>query len=92
MKRLRPDRAEGLALVLVGAFAFALIVYPPMVGLADNGDFFRLMYWGKFEYLPQTDEDRYVGWIHREFQITKNPLLSWRGYPSSEAIFPICEN
>jgi len=87
MKRLRPDRAEGLALVLVGAFAFALIVYPPMVGLADNGDFFRLMYWGKFEYLPQTDEDRYVGWIHREFQITKNPLLSWRGYPSSEAIF-----
>ena len=87
MNRLRPDRAEGLALLLVVAFAFTLIVYPPMVGLADNGDFFRLMHWGKFEYLPQAAEDRYVGWINREFQITKNPFLSWKGYPSSEAIF-----
>lgn len=83
----RPNRAEIGALAAIIILALTLLWTPPLVGLADNGDFYRLLYWGKFEYLPGDEKDRLIGWFEREFQITRHPLLAWYGFPSSEAIF-----
>jgi len=79
--------SEAAALALVGALVLALLMLPPMVGLANNGDFERVMHWGKFEYLTTDYFDKHFGWVNREFRITRSPLLTWWGYGSSEAIF-----
>lgn len=87
MKSLRPTCSEAIILLLTGAFALALIICPPMIGLADNGDFHRLMHWGKFEYLSLEQHDQFFNWINREYRITLHPLRARRGFVSSEAIF-----
>lgn len=58
-----------------------------MVGLASNGDFERLMHWGKFEYVTTDSNEKYFNWVNRDFRITQSPWLAWRGFGSSEAIF-----
>lgn len=85
--KLSSDRLEAIALALIGVFAITLLTYPKMIGLADNGDFFRLMYWGKFEYPQLEYREQYIGWTNREYLVTQNPLKTWWGFPSSEAIF-----
>lgn len=87
MNRLNLDRLEVIGLILVAGFAAILLLSPPFIGMADNGDFFRLMYWGQFAYPPLEYRDQYVGWVTRQFVVARNPLLSWRGFPSSEALF-----
>src|SRR5262249_1058634 len=91
MPKFKLSLAEAAALVLAGALVSVQLMLPPMVGLANNGDFERLMHWGKFEYLPTSlqapPQERYCGWVISEYRITENPLLAWRGFGSTEAIF-----
>ncbi len=63
------------------------LFWPPMIGLASNGDFERLMHWGKFEYLTTDDNEKYFNWVNRDFHITQSPWTAWRGFGSSEVIF-----
>ncbi len=87
MNRLRSNRVSLLVSTSIATFALVLLVFPPMVGIADNGDFFRLMYWGKFEYPPLDPHEQYEDWINREYVVTRNPFLAWYGFPSSGAVF-----
>ena len=87
MKRYQPDRVEVTALVLIAVLAITLLTVPRFVGVADNGDFFRLLYWGKFAYPALDYHDQYFGWVTRYYLFERNPFLAWYGFPSSEALF-----
>lgn len=79
-----------LAFLLILVISLVLLWTPPIVGLADNGDFFRMLRWGQLEHRTLKDgevEDRFEGWINREYRFVRHPLLAWKGLPSSEAVF-----
>ncbi|MDQ3011649.1 MAG: hypothetical protein M3X11_13195, partial [Acidobacteriota bacterium] len=80
-------RTESAALLLIGMVIAMQLFWPPMIGLASNGDFERLMHWGKFEYITNDDSEKYFNWINRNFHITQSPWTAWRGFGSSEVIF-----
>ncbi|MGH9802115.1 MAG: hypothetical protein ACRD82_17270 [Blastocatellia bacterium] len=91
---MKPERiqfnllsADAVATCLVLILVAVQLFWPPMVGVASNGDFERLMHWGKFEYVTGDYDEKYFNWINREFRITKNPWLAWYGFGSSEIIF-----
>ncbi|MGE0129670.1 MAG: hypothetical protein AB7U82_16445 [Blastocatellales bacterium] len=87
MSSFKPSRAEAAALLIILLLVSAQLMWPPMIGIASNGDFDRLMHWGKFEYVTTDHDEKYFNWINREFRITKSPWLAWRGFGSSEATF-----
>lgn len=74
-------------MLIVLLLVSAQLMWPPMIGIASNGDFERLMHWGKFEYVTNDHDEKYFNWINREFRITESPWLAWRGFGSSEVLF-----
>ena len=84
IKLYRLQTATALAIIVL---SLGILWTPPIIGVADNGDFHRMLYWGKFEPPALPSEDLYFGWINREYQITRHPLRAWYGFPSSDAIF-----
>ena len=83
----KPSRAELAALVLVGALVLVQLMWPPIIGVASNGDFERMMKWGGLEYVAQDNNEKYFGWINREFRFARSPWRVWCCFGSSEAIF-----
>lgn len=84
---LSSSRPELTALALVLLLVLAQLMWPPIVGLASNGDFERMMKWGGLEYVTQDYNEKYFAWINREFRFAHSAWRAWRGFPSSEAIF-----
>lgn len=83
---LRWTSAVPYATVCVlGLIALYQILVPPIVGVANNGDFERIM--GRFGlyYLPLEYEDKFFGYINAKF--TLGPSNDWSGYFSSEMLF-----
>ncbi|MEP7337573.1 MAG: hypothetical protein ABI977_07490 [Acidobacteriota bacterium] len=74
-------------MLLVGLLVAVQLFWPPMIGLASNGDFERLMHWGKFEYVTIDSQEKYFNWVNRDFRITQSPWTAWHGFGSSEVIF-----
>jgi hypothetical protein len=71
--------------IFITLFALAIIYQifvPPVVGLADNGDFSRII--DKVGIIP-TAEKQYLGNIDLVFQI--EPRFTLKGYQSSELFF-----
>jgi hypothetical protein len=62
-------------------------MFPPLVGLADSGDFERMLPWGALQYPPMAANDKYFGWVVGKFGFAGDPLWAVGAYPSSEAIF-----
>jgi len=81
------SRAETAAVCFVLLIVAVQLFWPPIIGLASNGDFERLMHWGKFEYVTNDSSEKYFNWVNRDFRITQSPWTAWRGFGSSEAIF-----
>ncbi len=65
MNRKRP--LLGVFEIVVLAVSAAILIYtleiPPIVGLADNGDFYKMMSKFGLEHGAQTREDRYFGYF-----------------------------
>lgn len=78
-------RLEILTIAVAIAILFYQLLIPPIVGLADNGDFWRVMKWDGIQYQTGTDEDHLFYYINRTFSI--NPETRWRFYLSSEILF-----
>lgn len=78
-------RAE---MVAVGAAAFILayvLMLRPVIGVADNGDFGRIIGSAGLQYLAE-GQDRYFGYVSREYRVT--PLIPFAGgYFSTELFF-----
>ncbi len=82
----RPTRFEGLVLALMAAILLYQLAVPPIVGLANNGDFERFMGRIGLKYSVTEYSDRYFNYINRNFQIVERNW--WRsGCVSSENLF-----
>jgi hypothetical protein len=80
-----PDRLESVVLTLLVAVLFYQLFVPPVIGLANNGDFERFMGRVGLRYVVTDDSYRYWQYVNREFSIAERNW--WRsGYVSSENV------
>ncbi len=81
----RPD-APLLAAVGVAALILTVqLLVPPIVGLANNGDFEKVMGYAGFGYGTETFEEKYFSWIVTKFQLMP-PGWYPSGYRTSETL------
>src|SRR5258708_17663865 len=75
------DRLDWIAVLLAAGLISFVIFVPPVVGLADNGDFVKIS--GRFDlYLPNQSN----GFADSTYQI--DPQHHWRGDVISSEILP----
>jgi hypothetical protein len=83
MRMLRRIGAE-IAVICVIATVLACVLMPaPITGVADNGDFERIMNSTGLSHIPTDPSDRYFGYVNREYAIIGGTLFDG-GYISSE--------
>lgn len=58
-----------------------------MVGLANNGDFGRMIKWGALNYVQDNNDDIYFNWVNREYKFVANPVTTNGFWLSSEIFF-----
>jgi hypothetical protein len=80
-------RAEAAALLTVFLLVSVQLMWPPMIGLANNGDFWRMTDWGALKQVETRHEDIYFNWITREYKFVGNPVTTRGSWPSSEIVF-----
>ncbi|MGH9318050.1 MAG: hypothetical protein ACRD1P_13200 [Thermoanaerobaculia bacterium] len=84
----RSKQNQVIVLVAVGAAAVLLsiqLLIPPVIGLADNGDFEKVMGYAGFQYSTDKYEDKYWSHIVTKFVIVRPGW--WRsGYLTSETL------
>jgi hypothetical protein len=56
-------RFEAIVLAIVAVIAIAVLLLPPQVGLADNGDFYKTLSKFGLDHKAETREDRYFGYV-----------------------------
>ncbi|WP_018130771.1 glycan biosynthesis hexose transferase WsfD [Effusibacillus pohliae] len=83
MKRLFGylDLLVFLAMLLV---LVSQLLLPPIIGLANNGDFERIMSWGGLQYTTDDPQQKYFNYVNREFAVGDSKLGS---YVSTEILF-----
>ena len=74
---------EIVAVLYVAVFLTCVLIITPIVGVADNGDFERIMSTTGLDYLTEDYEERYFNFINREFLMT-TPFMKGVGYFSTE--------
>lgn len=82
MNKLKSCWAELLFLILFGLAVFAQLFIPPHIGVADNGDFARII--DKVGIQPGPDK-HYMEYIDLTFPLEFD--YNWKGYQSSELGF-----
>jgi len=69
-KLLKLELAAALSAAVI---LFNILIMKPIVGVADNGDFYRIMAAAGLEYLSEDPADRYFGYVNREYRIKDAP-------------------
>jgi hypothetical protein len=80
-------RRYALAAVVTAAFiaaAAAMRIAPPPLGMADNGDYSRLMRWAGLEHTSGDRSETTLTWFRRHYRLDGSLGL---GMPSSSAAF-----
>lgn len=77
-------RIELVVLVALALVLITQLMVPPAIGLADNGDFERIMKWGGLHYLTTDPATRYFNYFTRVFQLSAPHAGS---YVSSTILF-----
>ena len=88
MKFNRLTKWTLLEVLFLLAFAFNLtnqLLVEPVVGLANNADFYRIMDWTGLDYLTDNPDERYYAYLTREFAI-EEPAGEGE-YITSELVF-----
>ncbi|MCR4435938.1 MAG: hypothetical protein QHH06_08845 [Clostridiales bacterium] len=78
-------RVEILAVLWAAAVMISMLMVKPIIGVADNGDFSRIMGQTGLEYISSDRSDRYFGYVNREYKMT-HEAAPGRGYFSSEVL------
>ncbi len=86
-------RFSNSLLVAVAVAAAALILasqllVPPVVGLADNGDYARVMGYAGFQHTTDTDAERYFSFLRTRYAVV-SPGWFRSGYHSSETLLAL---
>src|ERR1700730_3591573 len=78
-------QTEVLAVVVVSLIFIYILMIKPIVGVADNGDFLRIMGSTGLTDIDATEayKDKYTGYIHSQYHLQ---ALGIGGYISSEII------
>ncbi|MHB8077720.1 MAG: glycan biosynthesis hexose transferase WsfD [Candidatus Krumholzibacteriia bacterium] len=66
-RRLRRPSPETVVFLLVAAVLIRQLLLPPLVGLADNGDFQRVLDPLGLQHRAQAWNERYFGWLGRYY-------------------------
>ncbi len=80
VKYLTPEIAAAGAAIFI---LFYVLMLRPVVGVADNGDFPRIMGSTGLKYIPVSYEERYFGFVNREYSLGL-PIPFGGGYFSTE--------
>ncbi|MFY9552072.1 MAG: hypothetical protein WAU32_13045 [Thermoanaerobaculia bacterium] len=64
----------AIVIAIAGAILAIQLLLPPIVGLADNGDFGRVMEWVGLRYPTDSREDNFVSWMLPKLAFAQ----SWR--------------
>jgi hypothetical protein len=80
---------ERTAAIAVLAIASWQLLLPPVLGLADNGDYARVMVFFDLTHEPQEWGDRYVGFLNRHYVFDRVEASKYAGrdFISSEWVF-----
>lgn len=76
-------KLELIVVVLAAALLTNILMIKPIIGVADNGDFNRIMVTTGLQYLTDSDQDRYFGYVNREYRMIP-PVMLGGGYFSTE--------
>jgi len=82
---------RGIIAAAVGAAALVLVlqlIVPPVSGLADNGDYHRVMGDAGFEHSTDSDAERYLSFLRTQYRI--HPIALFQsGYHTSETVLAL---
>ena len=84
LKTAAPE-PEIIAVLCAAAIISGFLLVRPIIGVADNGDFGRIMESAGLRYISQEQADRYFGFANREYAVGRSSL-SKLVYLSSELI------
>ncbi len=80
---LRKIRAEIVVACIVATILFCVLMLTPVTGVADNGDFARIMNSTGLAHISSDYNDRFFGFANREYKLTGGIPMAG-GYISSE--------
>jgi hypothetical protein len=88
-KAVRLFSLARTACIAVSAIVCCQLLLPPILGLADNGDFARRTIFFDLTHAPEDASDRYFGFLtrHYVFDAAEARKYSPPGYLSSELLF-----
>lgn len=86
---MKPTRFELMVLLIAGGIITYYIFVPPLIGLADNGDFGRVMAWRGLDHIPSEYQDRYFRYFNSKYRLVPPvPGRDWYLTSTSLLIIP----
>lgn len=78
-------KLETVTVLVVAVFLVGVLMVSPIIGVADNGDFERIMSTTGLKYKTSDYNERYFNYVNREY-ISTTPFANGIGYFSSQVI------
>lgn len=78
---------EIVVLSIIGCVLAVNLLVLPAIGMADNGDFGRMMAKIGLEHYSNNDSDRYFNYFNRVYKIVSPTTASFGDFISTEAVF-----
>lgn len=78
-------KLEIVFVILVAVFLTGVLMVTPIIGVADNGDFSRIMSTTGLKYISSEYSDRYFNYVNREYLATL-PFANGISYFSSQVV------
>jgi len=85
MMRKRLFKLEIAVVLIVAAFLAGVLMIRPIIGVADNGDFERIMVTTGLKYKTSDYNERYFNYVNIEY-LSTTPFVNGIGYFSSQVI------
>lgn len=83
--KLHKIRLELVVVLIIGIILTYVLMVRPVIGVADNGDFPRIMNSVGLSYMSASYEERFFGYVNREYKIGI-PIPFGGGYFSTELL------
>lgn len=86
---MKPTKFELAVLLIAAAIITYQIFIPPLIGLADNGDFGRVMAWRGLDHVPHEFNERYFRYFNSKYRVVPaRPGPDWYLTSTSLLIIP----
>ena len=66
LKKISPQLLTFILILIIGSFTLFI---RPVIGVADNGDYFRIMSSNDLYHLPIEEEDKILGYFNKDYGI-----------------------